>query len=121
VFGPYIKLPEGSYRAEFKLWIEPGLVENRRLGSVDVFSMKFGALGEREFGTPDFAAGPGCVLDIYFTVTGSLAEDYEFRLHTSGRAIIYLREIAVSRWPPRGLPQGTPVAARTAASECGVA
>jgi len=121
VFGPYVKLPEGSYRAEFKLWIEPELAVDRRLGSVDVFSMKLGALGERAFGTADFAAGPGCVLDIYFTVTAASAEDYEFRLHTSGVAIVYLREIVVNRWLPRGLPQETPAAANTAAIERGMA
>ena len=121
VFGPYIKLPQGSYRAEFKLWIELGGTEDRRLGSVDVFSMKLGSLGERVFATADFAAGPGCVLDIYFTIAGASAEDYEFRLHTSGAATVYLREIVVSRWLPRGLLQDTPAADNTTVFERGMA
>ena len=109
VFGPYIKLQEGSYRAEFKLWVESKPSKTDRFGSVEVFSMKIGTLGERAFGSADLAAGPGCVLDVYFTVADSSATDdeYEFRLHTTGAASLYLRQIIVNRWPPRGFPHST--------------
>lgn len=99
VYGPYIRLAPGSYRAQFKLWIGDIPPAHARLGSVDVFSMKHHYSEERAIWTEDFVAGPGLVLDIFFTVPDPPPDDYEFRVHTGGCVPVYVREIVVSRWP----------------------
>ena len=100
VYGPYARLTPGRYRAEFKLWLDAAPPHGRDLGAVDVFRMAGGKLGERIFQAGDFAAGAGCILDVYFTVVGSSANDVEFRVHTSGHVPLFLREVVVRDWPP---------------------
>lgn len=99
VYGPYIRLNPGSYRAEFKLWIGGVPPAHARLGSVEVFSMKHHYSEERAIWAGDFAAGPGFILDVFFTIPDPPPDDYEFRVHTSGCVPVYVREIVVSRWP----------------------
>lgn len=105
VYGPYIRLQPGSYRAEFKLSMgaipQPGV----RLGSVEVFSIRHHVCEERVLWAEDFAAGPGSVFDVFFTAPDPPPEDYEFRVHTSGCVPIYVREIVVSRWPHPSLQE----------------
>ena len=103
VYGPYIRLEPGSYRAEFKLWIGGVPSAPGRLAGVDVFSMKHHYCEERVIRTEDFAAGSGCVFDIFFSVPDPPFDDYEFRVRTSGCVPVYVREIVVSRWPPPAL------------------
>jgi len=99
VFGPYARLKPGSYRAEFKLWLQEIPQTPDALGSVDIFSLETGALGSRTFNRNDFVAGTGCILDIYFAVSGAAINNAEFRFHTNGRVAIFLREVLVREWP----------------------
>jgi glycosyltransferase involved in cell wall biosynthesis/GT2 family glycosyltransferase len=99
VYGPYLALRPGAYRAEFKLWLGACPPADTRLATVEAFSLNRGCLGERSVWAEDFAAGAGCVFDVFFTVTEPGVEDCEFRFHTSGAVPIYLREIVVRRWP----------------------
>jgi len=101
VYGPYMRLEKGLYRAEFKLWVDAVPYLSEQFGSVDVFSMTVGTLGARDFGKGDVAAGPGCVLDVYFSVMDGSAGDYEFRLHTTGVVPLCLRQIVVSKYSSR--------------------
>ncbi len=99
VYGPYIRLEPGAYRAEFKLWLGAVPPPHGRLASVDVFSMKGGFAQERIVWSEDFAAGPGFVFDVFFEVPDPPPEDYEFRVHSTGCVPVYVREIVVRRWP----------------------
>lgn len=99
VYGPYVSLAPGSYRAEFKLWIAGAPQPGVQLGSVDVFSIKGGERHETPFWRDDFAAGSGSVFTIFFRVPDPAPDDYEFRVHTAGCVPVYIREIVVSRWP----------------------
>jgi len=104
VYGPYIRLAPGSYRVEFKLWLGAAPPPRRELGKLDVCSLRLGYEQKKPLWTEDFTAGPGSVFNLFFTVPDPAAEDYEFRLHTTGCVPIYLREISVHRWPPKGVP-----------------
>jgi hypothetical protein len=104
-FGPYSQLNDGQYRAEFKIWFADIPPQATSLGRLDVFSIRSGLLGEKEISPEDFPVARGSVLDIYFTVPESSTDDIEFRVHTSGVAHLFVREIVVSRYAHQGPKQ----------------
>jgi hypothetical protein len=99
VYGPYIRLKPGLYRAEFKLWLGADPPPFAELARVEVFSGKRGYAEQRVVWSEDFTAGPGCVFDVFFEVPYLPPDDYEFRMHTSGCVPVYVREITVRPWP----------------------
>ncbi len=99
VYGPYLALSPGMYRAEFKLFAGGAPQPSLRIGAVDVFSIKCQQQNERVLEGRDFLPGPGTVADVFFTVPDPPPNDYEFRVISAGAVPLYIREIAVSRWP----------------------
>jgi glycosyltransferase involved in cell wall biosynthesis/GT2 family glycosyltransferase len=99
VYGPYMRIDPGNYRAEFKLWLGSAPAAGARLATVEAFSLKRGCLAERTVWAEDFKAGSGCVFDLFFAIPDPPPDDCEFRLHTTGSVPLYLREIVVRRWP----------------------
>jgi glycosyltransferase involved in cell wall biosynthesis len=102
VYGPYIAIGPGLYRAEFHLWSGP-VAPKQRIAKIDVFSMKDGAAAERECYSEDCAAGMGCIFDLFFSVAEPGGEDYEFRVHTTGSTALFIKAIAVTAWQSENL------------------
>ncbi len=105
IYGPYIRLEPGLYRAEFVLWLAAAPPSGRgELLSLDVFSLSRGCLQQKTIPAETFAAGPGSIFSLYFTIPDPPPEDCEFRVHTTGCVAFYVREIVVRRWPPQAPP-----------------
>lgn len=98
IFGPYVRIPEGSYRAEFKLCLCGGPMERACIATVEVFSLRTGTLAARPIWAHDFQR-PGDVFDVYFASPPGGLDDCEFRIHTSGQVPFRVREITVRKWP----------------------
>lgn len=99
VYGPYVDLAPGTYRAQFKLWIGSPAGEPGPLGTVQVFNLRHEMKFNRVLTGEDFSAGQGRRLDIFFSVSESDQAGWEFRVMTEGVVPIYIREIVVGRWP----------------------
>lgn len=107
VYGPYIPIPAGSYRAQFKLWLGAVPAVRSRLGAVDVLNLEKQQNFERAFTVDDFSGGSGRVLDVFFSVTDPSSGNWEFRVITDGIVPLYIREIAVTHWPHSALAGDT--------------
>ncbi len=99
LFGPYITLPPGSYRAQFAIRLGAVPDERTVVGIIDVFNIATGFKIEHTVRRADFLAGTGAIFDIYFNITEPVAGSYEFRVHTSGQVPFYVHGIRLQRWP----------------------
>lgn len=101
VYGPYITLEPGDYRAAFSISIESAGPPDTPLLTIDVFSNSLQFVRSKTLTMVDFPAGPGTVGEIYFRVPAERATDYEFRVATAGVVPVHVGNVRVLRLPIR--------------------
>src|SRR5260370_34266749 len=69
VYGPYISLPAGSYRAEFTLFLDDVPDGGTEIGHVDVVSIGSGLHFEKRMVAEDFVNSRGSIVDVFFSLT----------------------------------------------------
>jgi glycosyltransferase involved in cell wall biosynthesis/GT2 family glycosyltransferase len=98
VYGPYMTLPAGGFRAQFKLLFDATLPAATPLARVDVFSAAQAWSVEKTIQAEDVLPGGGCLVDLFFDLPAE-AGGFEFRVHSLGVCPVSIREILVTRWP----------------------
>jgi hypothetical protein len=99
-YGPYMNLSPGIYRAEFLLKSDGPVDPETRVAAVDVFNMTLGIKNEKELHGRDFG-GSAISAAVFFTVPSDVMGTYEFRVHSTGKTTLSVREIIVRQWPPQ--------------------
>jgi hypothetical protein len=97
IYGPYMALPAGSWRAEFMLWAEGKIHAGQHVAQVEAFCGPRGTCHSAGVMAEDIAGG-GAVAQVFFE-TGETMADFEFRVHGCSPATVFLREVRVSAWP----------------------
>lgn len=97
IYGPYLALPAGSWRAEFMLWAEGEIHAGQHIAQVEAFCGPRGTCHSAGVMAEDIAGG-GAVAQVFFE-TAETVEDFEFRVHGCSTATVFLRQVRVSAWP----------------------
>ena len=97
VYGPYMTLPAGSWRAEFMLWTEGEILAGQHIAQVEAFCGPRGICHAAGVMAQDIAGG-GAVAQVFFETPEPL-DSFEFRVHACSPAPLLLRMIQVSAWP----------------------
>ncbi len=101
VYGPYLGLQPGRYRAEFAIWLTEAPEAAAVIGRVDVFNGEGpGIAGERDLRGGDFRAARGRIFDVLFDVKKGQECSWEFRVYSNGHVPVCVNWIRVSKWPP---------------------
>jgi Sulfatase len=91
IYGPYWKLPKGSYRGEITLELGPGGKKDETLCREDIFD------GETVLAERDVTGGPENrtrQVEVPFTVANKSEKKYEIRLWCSGDAPVTVKRVA---------------------------
>jgi hypothetical protein len=97
IYGPYMQVPAGSWRAEFMLWAEGDVHPGQHIAQVEAFCGPRGICHSAGVMAGDIAGG-GAVAQVFFE-TGEAVSDFEFRVHGCSPVTVLLREVRVSAWP----------------------
>jgi hypothetical protein len=96
IYGPYMQVPAGSWRAEFMLWAEGEVQQGQHIAQVEAFCGPRGICHSAGVMAEDIAGG-GAVAQVFFETTETIT-DFEFRVHGCSAAPVLLREVRVSAW-----------------------
>lgn len=96
IYGPYMKVPAGSWRAEFMLWAEGDIQAGQHIAQVEAFCGPRGICHSAGVMAEELAGG-GAVAQVFFETAESIA-DFEFRVHGCSQATVLLREVRVYAW-----------------------
>ena len=99
VYGPYMTIPAGSWRAQFLLWAEGALEGLGEVARVEAFCGTRGFCESARVLAAELGPGGGTVANVFIQLDEPV-DSFEFRVHACSKAVILLREIRVSEWPP---------------------
>lgn len=98
VYGPYMKMPAGAWRAQFLLAADGDLAHEGEVARVEAFCGPRGYCESTQVLAQHLGPGGGAVASVFFHLEEPMS-DFEFRLHACSPARILLREIRVTAWP----------------------
>ena len=96
IYGPYMKVPAGSWRAEFMLWAEGDIQAGQHIAQVEAFCGPRGICHSAGVMAEELVGG-GAVAQVFFETAEPIA-DFEFRVHGCSQATVLLREVRVYAW-----------------------
>jgi hypothetical protein len=105
VYGPYMSMPAGSWRAEFMLWAEGDLDEAVEIARVEAFCGSRGFCESAQVLAANLGPEGGSVASVFFQLEEAM-ESFEFRVHACSPVSILLSEVRVSAWPAGRLGSG---------------
>lgn len=98
VYGPYMTVPAGSWRAQFLLWAEGGLEEAGEIARVEAFCGPRGFCKAAQVLAQHLGPEGGTVVSVFFQLEEAM-DNFEFRVHACSPVTILLREVRVTAWP----------------------
>jgi len=105
VYGPYMTVPAGSWRADFMLWAEGDLEGAADVARVETFCGSRGYCESKQVQARQLGPGGGTAASVFFTLSEPF-DNFEFRVHACSAASVFVREIQVSAWPVHGTEDG---------------